>query len=35
VWDTFTFEALIARTKERLPRQELTAAEKDTFFVSD
>jgi hypothetical protein len=35
LWDNLTLDELIERAKKRLPRQEMTAAEKQQFFVPD
>jgi WD40 repeat protein len=35
LWDNPTLDELIERAKKRLPRQKLTAAEKEQFFVTD
>jgi hypothetical protein len=35
VWDNLPIGELIERAKKRLPRQKLTTAEKEIFFVSD
>jgi WD40 repeat protein len=35
LWDNPTLDELIERAKKRLPRQEMTKAEKEEFFVSN
>ena len=35
MWDNLRIGELIARAKKRVSRQELTAADKETFFISD